>query len=177
MADLSCRIDLCHIWICQIVSWKIFSLQNDSPPTGQSASWVPVDLPVGGPGDFLVGGYLLFAASRIQWRFWLTVKIGAVVKNLPISVGSVRHVGSIPALGRSPGVRNGNLLQYSCLQNENPMDRGAWGLPSLGLQRIGHAWATEHITHTKITWQISLGFYFSLHYSPFPNFLPLFSPD
>ena len=24
----------------------------------------------------------------------------------------------------SPGERNGNLLQYSCL--ENPMDRGAW---------------------------------------------------
>ena len=32
--------------------------------------------------------------------------------------------GSIPASGRSPGEGNGNLLQYSCL--ENPMDRGAW---------------------------------------------------
>ena len=32
--------------------------------------------------------------------------------------------GSIPGLGRSPGEGNGNLLQYSCL--ENPMDRGAW---------------------------------------------------
>ena len=32
--------------------------------------------------------------------------------------------GSIPGLGRSPGERNGNPLQYSCL--ENPMDRGAW---------------------------------------------------
>ena len=30
----------------------------------------------------------------------------------------------IPQLGRSPGVGNGNPLQYSCL--ENPMDRGAW---------------------------------------------------
>ena len=29
-----------------------------------------------------------------------------------------------PGLGRSPGVGNGNPLQYSCL--ENPMDRGAW---------------------------------------------------
>ena len=28
--------------------------------------------------------------------------------------------GSIPGLGRSPGERNGNQLQYSCL--ENPMD-------------------------------------------------------
>ena len=30
--------------------------------------------------------------------------------------------GSIPGLGRSPGEGNGNLLQYSCL--ENPMDGG-----------------------------------------------------
>ena len=30
----------------------------------------------------------------------------------------------IPGLGRSFGGGNGNLLQYSCL--ENPTDRGAW---------------------------------------------------
>ena len=35
-----------------------------------------------------------------------------------------RDVGSIPGLGRFPGVGNGNPLQYSCL--ENPMDRGVW---------------------------------------------------
>ena len=29
-----------------------------------------------------------------------------------------------PWVGRSPGGGNGNLLQYSCL--ENPMDRGGW---------------------------------------------------
>ena len=31
---------------------------------------------------------------------------------------------SIPGLGRSLGVVNGNPLQYSCL--ENPLDRRAW---------------------------------------------------
>ena len=31
--------------------------------------------------------------------------------------------GTIPGLGRSPGERNGNPLQCSCL--ENPMDGGA----------------------------------------------------
>ena len=36
-------------------------------------------------------------------------------------------LGSIPGLGRSPGEGNGNLLQYSCL--ENCMDGGAWSLP------------------------------------------------
>ena len=34
--------------------------------------------------------------------------------------------GLISGSGRSPQEENGNLLQYSCL--ENPMDRGAWGL-------------------------------------------------
>ena len=33
-------------------------------------------------------------------------------------------LSSVPELGRSPGVGNGNPLQYSCLGN--PMDRGAW---------------------------------------------------
>ena len=33
-------------------------------------------------------------------------------------------LGSIPGSGRSPRERNGNPLQYSCL--ENPMDREAW---------------------------------------------------
>ena len=32
--------------------------------------------------------------------------------------------GSIPGMGRSPEEGNGNVLQYSCL--ENSMDRGAW---------------------------------------------------
>ena len=48
---------------------------------------------------------------------------GSVVKNLPANAGDTRHVGLIPGLGRSPGGRHGNPLQYSCLKN--PMDRGA----------------------------------------------------
>ena len=49
---------------------------------------------------------------------------GAVVKNLLASVGDARDLSSIPKSGRSPGVGNGNPLQYSCL--ENSMDRTAW---------------------------------------------------
>ena len=45
-------------------------------------------------------------------------------KELPANAGDARDVGSIPGSGRSPGGRNGNPLQHSCL--ENPMDRGAW---------------------------------------------------
>ena len=35
----------------------------------------------------------------------------------------IRDAGLIPGSGKSPGVGNGNPLQYSCLKN--PMDRGA----------------------------------------------------
>ena len=47
-----------------------------------------------------------------------------MVKNLPAKAGDVRDMGSVPGLGRSPGGRHGNPLQYSCLKN--PMDRGVW---------------------------------------------------
>ena len=36
----------------------------------------------------------------------------------------VRDTALITELGKSPGVGNGNPLQYPCL--ENSMDRGAW---------------------------------------------------
>ena len=49
---------------------------------------------------------------------------GIVAKNLPANAGDARNAGSIPGLGRAPGVANGNPLHYSCL--ENPIDRGAW---------------------------------------------------
>ena len=52
-----------------------------------------------------------------------------VVKNLPVNVGDIRDLGSIPELGKSPGGEHGNPLQCSCL--ENSTDTGAW-------------WATVH---------------------------------
>ena len=47
-----------------------------------------------------------------------------MLNNLPANAGDTGDVGSIPGLGRSPGVGNGNPLQHSCLRNL--MDRGAW---------------------------------------------------
>ena len=37
---------------------------------------------------------------------------------------SAFQAGLVPGWGRSPGERNGNPLQYSCLGN--PMNRGTW---------------------------------------------------
>ena len=42
-----------------------------------------------------------------------------VIKNPPAKAGDTRDAGSIPGMGRSAGVGNGNLLQYSCLENSN----------------------------------------------------------
>ena len=47
-----------------------------------------------------------------------------MVKNLPANAGDTGDTGSIPGSGRFPGIGNGNLLQYSCL--DNSMDRGTW---------------------------------------------------
>ena len=47
------------------------------------------------------------------------------------SVCNAEDLGLIPRLGRSP--REGDLLQYSCLEAEDP-----GRLQSTGLQRVGH---------------------------------------
>jgi len=39
-----------------------------------------------------------------------------VVKNLPVHAGDSGDMGLIPGSGRSPGVGNGNPLQYSYLK-------------------------------------------------------------
>ena len=53
-----------------------------------------------------------------------TSPVAQLVKNPPTNAGYARDAGSVSGLGRSPGEVNGNLLQYSCL--ENFVDRGPW---------------------------------------------------
>ena len=52
-------------------------------------------------------------------------------KNPPVNAADARDTGSIPGSGRSPGVGNGNPLQYSYL--ENSVDRGAWWATGQGV--------------------------------------------
>ena len=75
--------------------------------------------PVLGPGKGI-----LFPATGISQR--CCFPSGSDGKE---STCNAEDPGSISGLRSSPGERNGNPLQYSCL--ENPMDRGAW-------------WATVH---------------------------------
>ena len=77
-----------------------------------------------------------------------------VVKNLHANAGDARKMSLIPESWRSPGGGNGNLLQYSCL--ENPMGRGAWWLTVHAVAKSQHNWVTEHSLHGPHNWQ-SLG--------------------
>ena len=61
------------------------------------------------------------------WRdpVFLMVKMSMDTVYGALSLLAVQEdMGLIPGSERSPGRGNGNLLQYSSL--ENPMDRGAW---------------------------------------------------
>ena len=68
-----------------------------------------------------------------------------VAQTVKESACNAGDLGSIPGSGRSPGVGDGNPLQYSCM--ENSMDRGAW-------QVIYSPWSykqsdtTERLTRT-----------------------------
>ena len=71
-----------------------------------------------------------------------------MINNPPANARDARDTGSIPGSGRSPGVGNGNSLQYSCL--ENSMDRGAW-------------WATAHGGVSKLSTQHTFNIHVNMH--------------
>ena len=74
---------------------------------------------------FAIAEILFFGLETfivLVWSPWYRQAslVAQMIKNLPAVPGDV---ASIPGSGRSPGERNDNPLQYSCL--ENSMDRGA----------------------------------------------------
>ena len=75
---------------------------------------------------------------------------GTIVKNPPANVGDTRDAGSIPGSGRSPGVGNGNPLQYSCL--ESPMDRGTWWAAVHGVAKSQTRLSAQHRAARGTRW-------------------------
>ena len=79
-----------------------------------------------------------------------TNQVAVMVMYPPANAGDARDMGSVFGLGRTPGVGNCNLLQYSCL--ENPSDRGDW-------------WATVHGVTKSWTWLKWLSTHTCMHFS------------
>ena len=77
-----------------------------------------------------------------NWTELMGFPGGTVVKNLPVIAGAARDACSIPGSGRSPGERNGNLHQYSCL--ENSRDRGTWQTIVHGVAK-SWTWLSTHL--------------------------------
>ena len=67
------------------------------------------------------------AYYRVKWASLVAQLVKKSACNAGVS-------GSVPGNERFPGEGNGNLLQYSCL--ENSMDRGPGGLQSMTLERV-----------------------------------------
>ena len=90
---------------------------------------------INSPGSYLLK-WLLQADSQLQYSLISVMGClgGSVVRNPP---ANAEDAGSIPGLGRSPGIGNDNPLQYSCLGN--PVEKGAW-------------WATVHGVTKSQSW-------------------------
>ena len=74
-----------------------------------------------------------------------------VIKNLPASGGDAEDASLIPHSGRSPAIGNGNMLQYSCL--ENSRDRlSSWAIVhrvAKNQTRLNTHTHTHTHTHTR----------------------------
>ena len=92
-----------------------FILFSATPPPPESITNVPYQA-------VFWASYFTMTTLIFLYDFWRWEWGGSVVMNLPAYAGNKRDVSWIPGSGRSPGDRNGNPLQYSCL--ENSMHRG-----------------------------------------------------
>ena len=153
--------------LCNPMDWStpgssVFHCLLEFPQsTGASASVSSTDVRVGprirlsskelmvsncGAGELL---RVLWTSRRSNQSILKEIILEYSLKGLPrwhsgkesaSNIGDVRDEGLTPGLGRFPGVRNGNPLQYSCLNN--PMDRKPSGL-HIELDMTEH----KHIKH------------------------------
>ena len=163
------------IYLTVSLLWHIFPGGADSSDSKESACSAgdPGSIPGSGrsPGEGngnpLQYSCLENSMERIAWRttvhgveksrrqlgnFHFISQVLLVVKNPAASAGDTRDASLIPGLGRSSGLGIGKshskILAWGIPWTEEP-----GGLQSMGLQRVGHDWATEH-THTLL-WHIS----------------------
>ena len=139
-----------------------------SPNSGCDSNEQPHLKTTGKILDYMMIFYLylvcfIFSISYSVLPFHVGFPRSSVGKESACSAGDP---GLIPGLGRSPGERNGNPLQHSCL--ENPIDRGARSTTIHGVARVGHDLATKSASspfHLAYVFRFSVCFcYFSSNF-------------
>ena len=90
--------------------------------------------------------HFLLHILAVFFPYYINIRLFPGGSDGKASACNVGDLSSIPGSGRSPREENGNLLQYSCL--ENPIDGGeAW-------------WATVHRVAKSWTWLSDFTFTF-----------------
>ena len=109
--------------------------------------------------------------GKIPWRgigypfqySWASL-VAQTVKNLPAVLPAVWETW-VQSLGWEDPLEEGMVTHSSILAWKIPWRQKPGGLQSVGLQRVGHNWATKHSTHFIL---------FSSLLFPLPSFLPSF---
>ena len=123
---LGCLVFWCRVvWAVYILSLNPLSVISFSNIFSHSVSCLFI----------MLCGFLCCAKA---FQFKLDLFGGSDHKESACNAGDA---DLIPGLGRPPGGEHGNPLQYSCL--ENPMDRRARWLQSMGSPRVGQNWVTK----------------------------------
>ena len=91
--------------------------------------------------------------TDLNWREAIGFIDGLVGKESTCNTGDAGDMGSIPGLGRPPGVGHDNPLQCSGL--ENPMDREAWRVTVHGITK-SRTQLKRLSTHTREAIDIQL---------------------
>ena len=114
---------------------------------------------------FSTGNTMIGTSRKSQWLtktkiYFLTYDgcwgfpHGSVEENPPANAGDTGDAGSIPGLGRSPGVGNGNPLQSSCLGNST--DKGAWWATVHGISKESDTTELAHTLRVSCNLRVAL---------------------
>ena len=103
-------------WKCRVNHWTVREVPLEDFKCGKDGGCV-VRMK---SGRGFPPRHLLYSAPAMCSALCVGFRSGSSGKE---SACNAEDPGSVPGWGRSPGAGNGNLLQYSCL--ENSMDRGA----------------------------------------------------
>ena len=141
-----------ELWICLQVSQAAVRIRRGAGYRHSQAEVIEASFrnKIRQPCDYTHAGFLnhlmaelkgCFLDNRTRYLFLFIYKLLCLLSSFPGGLVSrvclqCRRPGLVPGPGRSPGGGNGHPPQYSCL--ENPVERGAWWLQSVGSQK---SWA------------------------------------